>query len=90
MWKRLEEAYRKASPERREKLGRVVRSIWVSYCREIGDINPAHVAPWETLSERDKEADRRIGLFLVEMGKWELVSEAKKMMAEMLSDVKTT
>lgn len=45
----------------REALGRIVRSAWVQYCIEIGDTQPSHVAPWEALSEQDKEADRRIG-----------------------------
>lgn len=45
----------------RETLGRVVRQAWVEYCQEIGDTKPSHLAPWEELSEQDKEADRRIG-----------------------------
>ena len=47
--------------EDRDALGRIVRESWVSYCVETGDTKPSHVAPWEDLSDWDKEADRRIG-----------------------------
>lgn len=45
----------------REQLGRLVRAEWVNYCIETGDTKPSHIAPWEDLSDWDKEADRRIG-----------------------------
>lgn len=45
----------------REALGKFVRDVWVAYCLETGDTKPSHIAPWEELSEWDKEADRRIG-----------------------------
>lgn len=45
----------------REDVGKLVRQTWIDYCREIGDTKPSHLAPWEELSEQDKEADRRIG-----------------------------
>jgi len=48
--------------EYREYLGRIVRLAWVQYCQEAGDTKPSHLAPWEELSEWDKEADRRIGI----------------------------
>jgi hypothetical protein len=44
----------------RETLGRIVRAAWVEYCQEIGDTKPSHIAPWDELSEQDKEVDRRI------------------------------
>lgn len=48
------------APER-ERLGRLVREAWVAYVRETQpNPKPSHVAPWEELSEWDKEADRRI------------------------------
>lgn len=47
--------------EFREHYGQLVRKVWVMYCRETGDAAPTHLAPWEELSEWDKEADRRIG-----------------------------
>ena len=51
----------------REELGKAVRSAWVAYCRETGDTKPSHLAPWEELSEWDKEADRRIGAAIAVM-----------------------
>lgn len=45
----------------REDVGRLVRDTWIAYCLEIGDTKASHIAPWEELSEQDKEADRRIG-----------------------------
>ena len=45
----------------REDLGRVVREAWVAACKEIGDTNPKHLAPWDELGPIDKEIDRRIG-----------------------------
>lgn len=48
-------------PELRECLGRVVRFAWIEYCVSTGDTKPSHIAPWEELSEWDKEADRVIG-----------------------------
>jgi hypothetical protein len=47
--------------EQREHFGRLVRDAWVLYCLETGDTKPSHIAPWDDLSEWDKEADRRIG-----------------------------
>lgn len=45
----------------REKLGRIVREVWVRYAIEHGDTKPGHLAPWEELSEYDREVDRQIG-----------------------------
>jgi len=45
----------------RERLGRQVRSVWVEYCKRVGDTKPSHRLPWEELSETDKEVDRCIG-----------------------------
>lgn len=45
----------------RETLGRFVRKVWVEYYKEIGGEKPSHLAPWEEISEEDREADRRIG-----------------------------
>lgn len=49
------------APMDRNVLGRLVRAVWVEYCKEIGDSNPAHLMPYDLLNETDKEADRRIG-----------------------------
>ncbi len=45
----------------RDELGRIVRETWIAYCLETGDTKPSHLAPYDELSEWDKEADRRIG-----------------------------
>lgn len=45
----------------REALGRIVRATWISWAREQPNPKPSWVAPWEELSEADREADRRIG-----------------------------
>jgi len=45
----------------RDLLGRKVREVWIAYCLEVGDTKPSHIAPYDDLSEVDKEADRRIG-----------------------------
>lgn len=45
----------------RDEGGKAVREAWVNYVREtVAEPKPSHVAPWEELSEWDKEADRRI------------------------------
>ena len=51
----------------RETLGKKVREIWVQYCLETGNKKPSNIAPWEELSEYDKEVDRKIGeqIFLI-------------------------
>lgn len=50
----------------REELGKQVRHVWVEYGKMTkGDeAKPSHVAPWEELSEWDKEADRVIGEYI--------------------------
>lgn len=47
-----------------EQLGRVVREAWVAWAREQPDVSdhPSWLVPWEQLSERDKDVDRRIAL----------------------------
>lgn len=45
-----------------DTLGRIVREAWIRYCLETGDTKASHIAPWESLSAWDKEADRRIAL----------------------------
>jgi hypothetical protein len=52
----------------REALGKRVRDVWIEYCKKIGDTKPSHIAPWEALSEADKEADRLIGEELYQLG----------------------
>lgn len=45
----------------RERLGRIVREVWVEWAREQPSPKPSWLVPWEGLSEPDKEVDRRIG-----------------------------
>jgi transcriptional regulator with XRE-family HTH domain len=46
----------------REELGQVVRAAWVTWARTQPNPKPSWVAPWDELSETDKEADRCIGM----------------------------
>ena len=62
-------------PQTREWLGRVVRKAWVTYCHETGDTKLSHIASWDELSEWDKEADRRIGVAVVEALLWRIAEE---------------
>lgn len=50
----------------RERLGRLVRELWVSWAEKQPNPKPSWLVPFEDLSEQDKEADRVIGygLFL--------------------------
>ncbi len=45
-----------------EELGKLVREVWLKFCLET-KLPPshAHSAPWEELSQWEKEVDRRIG-----------------------------
>lgn len=65
----------------REELGKAVRLAWVRYCQETGDTKPSHLAPWEELSEWDREADRRIGVAIATV-----VSERMAVLLEHLAD----
>lgn len=53
--------------EDRDKLGQLVREIWISWAVDQPNPKPSWLVPWEELSEADKEVDRMIGekLFLV-------------------------
>jgi hypothetical protein len=50
----------------RERLGRLVRELWVSWAEKQPNPKPSWLVPFDDLSEQDKEADRVIGygLFL--------------------------
>jgi hypothetical protein len=48
-------------PFDRERLGRMVREIWVATARAHPDPKPSWLVPWDELGEWDKEVDRRIG-----------------------------
>lgn len=45
----------------REDLGRKVREIWIAWAAEQSPPNPDWHVPWEYISEREREVDRRIG-----------------------------
>lgn len=45
----------------RERLGRIVREVWVEWAREQPSPKASWLVPWEGLNEPDREVDRRIG-----------------------------
>lgn len=47
--------------ELRETLGKLVRDVWISWAQQQPNTKPSWLVPWESLSEPDKEVDRRIG-----------------------------
>lgn len=54
--------------ERREKLGRLVREVWVEWAREQPAAPQRHLVPWEECSEGTREVDMRIGERLAQEG----------------------
>lgn len=52
----------------RERLGREVREVWIAWAREQPDPKPSWLAPWEELTEAEREVDRRIGHRLYAQG----------------------
>lgn len=48
-------------PYDRDELGRVVRTAWIAWAKTQPDPKPSWLAPYDDLSEPDKEADRQIG-----------------------------
>jgi hypothetical protein len=55
--------------EDREMLGMAVRAEWVRWACEQPNPKPHWLAPWEELSEPDKDVDRRIGVRLANIGR---------------------
>lgn len=47
--------------DERERLGKLVREVWMAWAKEQPNPKPSWLVPWEGLSEPDKEVDRRIG-----------------------------
>lgn len=45
----------------RDRLGRMVRDLWISWAERQPDPKPSWLVPYDQLSESDKEADRVIG-----------------------------
>lgn len=52
-----------------EKLGRVVRKIWVRWAKTQPNLKPSWLSPWEELSDADKEVDVLIGCTLFSLGR---------------------
>jgi len=45
----------------RDRLGRIVRDLWMSWAEKQPNTKPSWLVPYDQLSEADKEADRVIG-----------------------------
>ena len=45
----------------REKLGELVRNIWIAWAMKQPHVKSSWVVPYESLSDADQEADRMIG-----------------------------
>lgn len=54
-----------AEVSRREKLGRLVREVWVEWANEQPCPKGSWLLPWERLSDPDREVDMRIGERLI-------------------------
>jgi hypothetical protein len=65
----------------REFLGRVVREAWVKWAQQQPNPKPSWLAPYDELSEADKEADRQIGeavtqwVLSIKSATWEVTAE---------------
>lgn len=53
----------------RERLGHLVRAVWVRWARGQKDPKPSWLVPWELLSEDMKEVDRMIGEEIARAGR---------------------
>lgn len=60
-------------PYDRDTLGRFVREAWVRWAKTQPDPKPSWLAPYDDLSEPDKEADRQIG---EAVARWTLIGDA--------------
>jgi hypothetical protein len=63
-----EQAEGAVSPNDRERIGRVVREIWIDWAREQPSPKPTWLLPWEDLTDTYREAGCRIGEQLFSMG----------------------
>lgn len=52
----------------RDKLGRLVREVWIAWAKEQSAPKPSWLVPYDELAEADKEVDRRIGETLFRAG----------------------
>lgn len=62
-------------PHSREEYGRMVRQAWVKWAQTQPNPKPSWLAPYDDLSEADKEADRQIGEFVA---RWTLIGDAAR------------
>jgi hypothetical protein len=51
-----------------DRLGRMVREVWIEWAREQPNPKPSWLLSWEEIEESDREVDRRIGLRLYDRG----------------------
>lgn len=63
-------------PYDRDTLGRFVREAWVRWAETQPSPKPSWLAPYDELSEPDKEADRQIGEALA---RWALIGESARL-----------
>jgi hypothetical protein len=52
----------------RDKLGRLVREVWIAWAKEQPNPKPSWLVPYDQMAEPDKEVDRRIGETLFRAG----------------------
>lgn len=45
----------------RERLGQIVREVWVECAKTLDDPKPSNLLSWDELDEWNKEVDRKIG-----------------------------
>jgi hypothetical protein len=62
-------------PWSRDELGRMVREAWVRWAETQPNPKPSWLAPYDDLSEPDKEADRQIG---EAVARWTLIGDAAR------------
>jgi hypothetical protein len=62
----------------RERLGRLVREVWVDWAKEQPVPKNHWLLPWEVLSEADKEVDRRIGEAVYILGRAERMRDKRR------------
>ena len=62
-------------PFDRETLGRMVREAWVRWAQTQPSPKPSWLAPYDKLTEADKEADRQIGEAIA---RWTLIGDASR------------
>jgi hypothetical protein len=71
--------------EERDKLGEVVREVWIQWAREQPTIKESWVVPYYQLSEPSKEVDRRIGETLFSAGEAQGISKGREEKASELA-----